>query len=211
SDHSENPTTRGGDAMAPTHRTSTDPVNPPEPDHVGNWKEELQSHPWSFQFLQVLRRLENENAAYPRLGTSLHPADDPVRLRQTPGMEFAPANLTEFRPAELPRANDLDQHPTTDEFSVRFLGLLGPNGPLPLHFTEYALERERHNEDSTFRAFLDVFHHRMLLLFYRAWASAQPTVQYDRPDEDHFAIALGSLLGIGLPSQRNLDAFPDTV
>ncbi len=194
--------------MASTHRTTTDPVNEPNPKPK-NWKDELHEEPWRFEFLQVLRRFENEHSAYPRLGTSSHPADDPVRLRQSPGMEFAPANLSEFHPAEAVDAEQVDQEPATDELFVRFFGLLGPNGPLPLHLTEYALERERHFDDHTFRAFLDVFHHRMLMLFYRGWAAAQPTVQYDRPEEDHFGVVMGSLLGIGLPSQRNLSAVPD--
>ena len=38
---------------------------------------------------------------------------------------------------------------------VRLFGLLGPNGPLPLHLTEYARERLRHAGDPTFSRFLD--------------------------------------------------------
>ena len=65
---------------------------------------------------------------------------------------------------------------------VRLFGLLGPNGPLPLHLTEYARERLRHAGDPTLSRFLDLFHHRFLALFYRAWAQAQPTVNHDRPE-----------------------------
>ena len=66
---------------------------------------------------------------------------------------------------------------------VNFFGLLGPNGPLPLHLTEYARDRLRNADDPTMTRFLDVFHHRMLLLFYRAWAAGQPTVSHDRPGD----------------------------
>jgi type VI secretion system protein ImpH len=59
---------------------------------------------------------------------------------------------------------------------VRFFGLFGPNGPLPLHLTEYARNRALHNADPTLVRFADIFHHRLLLLFYRAWAQAQPVV-----------------------------------
>ena len=69
---------------------------------------------------------------------------------------------------------------------VRLFGLFGPNGPLPLHITEYARERLRHAGDPTLSRFLDVFHHRFLALFYRAWAQAQPHVNRDRPKEDRF-------------------------
>ena len=64
----------------------------------------------------------------------------------------------------------------------RLFGLLGPNGPLPLHLTEYARERLRHAGDPTLSRFLDIFHHRFLALFYRAWAQAQPHVNRDRPE-----------------------------
>ncbi len=76
---------------------------------------------------------------------------------------------------------------------VRLFGLLGPNGPLPLHITEYARERLRHANDPTLSRFLDLFHHRFLTLFYRAWAQAQPHVNRDRPRDDRFAVYVGSL------------------
>ena len=53
-------------------------------------------------------------------------------------------------------------------FSVKeeeIFGLLGPNGPLPLHLTEYVRERLRHHADPTFARFLDLFHHRFALFF----------------------------------------------
>jgi len=63
---------------------------------------------------------------------------------------------------------------------VRLFGLLGPNGPLPIHVTEYARHRLRHAGDATLSRFLDLFNHRFLALFYRAWAQAQPHVNRDR-------------------------------
>ena len=100
-------------------------------------------------------------------------------------------------PAEVPR------------LAVRFLGLFGPQGPLPLHLTEYARERIRNEGDKTFSHFADVFHHRMLCLFYRAWGNSQPTVNYDRPENDRFAFYIGSLFGIGTEALRRRDALPD--
>jgi type VI secretion system protein ImpH len=92
---------------------------------------------------------------------------------------------------------------------VRFFGLFGPNGPLPLHLTAYAHERKLHKDDETFARFADLFHHRLLLLFYRAWAQAQPAVSLDRPDEDRFADYVGALVGVGGREWRQRDALPD--
>ena len=91
---------------------------------------------------------------------------------------------------------------------VRFFGLFGPHGPLPLHLTAYARERLMHKGDATFVRFADLFHHRLLLLFYRAWAQAQPTANLDRPEEDRFADFVGSLIGTGGAEWRGRDAAP---
>lgn len=117
-------------------------------------------------------------------------------------MSFAPAALSAFEPADSKRPPRLTQ---------RFFGMLGPNGPLPLHLTEFARERLLHHADPTFVRFLDVFHHRFLALFYRAWAQAQPTVSFDRPREDRFAAYVGSLVGIGAPALQERDAAGDHV
>jgi type VI secretion system protein ImpH len=92
--------------------------------------------------------------------------------------------------------------------SVNFLGLLGLNGPLPLFLTEYA-RRRRGRGDRAFARFLDLFNHRMVSLFYRAWAMHQRAVGYDRPGEDRYATYVGSLFGIGMAAFRNRDSVPD--
>ena len=69
-------------------------------------------------------------------------------------------------------------------FSVRegeIFGLLGPNGPMPWHITEYARDRQINVGDNALVRFLDIFHHRLLSFFFRAWADAQKTVDFDRP------------------------------
>ncbi|MEA3277956.1 MAG: type VI secretion system baseplate subunit TssG [Pseudomonadota bacterium] len=160
----------------------------------------LQREPFRFDFLQTLRHLEALHPDKPRLGDSLKAADDPVRLGQEPATTFAPATIERY---------DAGAKGRPPRMLVHFLGLLGPNGPLPLHLTEYARDRSRNADDPTFARFLDVFNHRMLTLFYRAWAQGQPTVSFDRPETDRFGVYLGALFGIGMRSFRNRDAMPD--
>lgn len=163
---------------------------------------EMAPRPWAYDFFQVLRRIDASQRDKPRLGTAQRPVDEPIRLGQAPELTFAPAALHAVRPP-------VDGRPPRIE--VRFFGLFGPNGPLPLHLTEYARDRALHHADPTFARFADIFHHRLLLLFYRAWAQAQPVVGYDRPGEDSFADIVGSLIGIGVPSLRRRDPMPDEV
>lgn len=160
----------------------------------------LQQEPYRFGFFQAVRRLENVYHDKPRVGESVRASDDPFRLGQEVSLRFSPATLAAYRPGE-------DGRP--DRLSGYFLGMFGPNGPLPLHMTEYARNRVRNYGDSTFISFVDIFHHRMLCLFYRCWASAQPTVSFDRPEADRFSSYVGSLIGLGMDSLRGRDAMPD--
>lgn len=163
-------------------------------------EQSLREKPWKFDFFQAVRRLECADSRKPRVGKALKATEEPVRLAQEPSLAFAPSTVAAFKSADA-------QSPA--RLSVFFLGLFGPHGPLPLHLTEYARDRIRNRGDATFSRFVDIFHHRMLSLFYRAWANAQPAVQFDRPDEDRYATYIGALFGLGMDSFRNRDAFPD--
>jgi type VI secretion system protein ImpH len=160
----------------------------------------LEDRPYEFDFYQALRRLDALFPEHPRLGRSLRPADDVIRLTQDPSMAFAPATLSALRRAGGQRKPRL---------AVAFGGMFGPQGPLPLHLTEYARDRIINSGDPTFARFLDIFHHRMLSLVYRAWADAQPTVQFDRPQDDRFQAYVGSLIGLGQESLSGRDAMPE--
>lgn len=152
-----------------------------------------------FDFFQALRLIECAHAERPRVGKSLRPSDDPVRLGQQPELAFATTEIaaceaaTEDGPARL----------------VVNFGLLGTDGPMPLHLTEYVRERERQAGDRTLGRFLDLFHHRMLSLLYRAWAAGQPVLSADRRDDDSFARYVASLCGCACPVPRGRDAIGD--
>jgi type VI secretion system protein ImpH len=162
------------------------------------WRD-LADRPWKFDFYQAMRRIECAYPNKPRLGTALRPIDEPVRLGQSPAMDFAPAPLSALLPGQGSRPPRL---------IVRFFGLFGANGPLPLHLTAFAYGRQR-DRDHTIARFADIFHHRLLLLFYRAWAQAQPTVSADRPGQDRFSAYVGSLIGYGTPQYRRREPVPD--
>ena len=159
----------------------------------------LSREPWAFDFLQAMRRIECTFPDQPRWASAMRPQDEPVRLGQDASLSFAPASLSTFK----------TQDKAPPRLAVSFFGLLGPNGPLPLHLTEHARYRQLHYGDHTFVRFLDLIHHRFLALFYRAWAQAQPTVSLDRPQQDRFATYVGSLVGLGQPGLEQRDAVPD--
>ncbi|MHC4556077.1 MAG: type VI secretion system baseplate subunit TssG [Planctomycetota bacterium] len=161
---------------------------------------ELRNRPFNFDFFQAIRRLECANPALPRIGNSRRPQADPVWFCQNVSLAFAPSALAAYYEAT-------DQHPA--KMAVNFFGLLGPSGPMPLVITEYIYDRLHNHKDKTLASFLDIFNHRMISLFYRAWACNQQSVSHDRKDDDRFAVYIGSLFGIGADSFRNRDALPD--
>jgi len=160
----------------------------------------LWENPKAFDFFFALRLVESRFPEFPRLGTGVKPADDPVRLGQAPSLGFAPSTIAgvEHSHGSVP-----------DRIDVLFQGLFGPNGPLPLHLTEYVYDRLLNAKDPTLARFADLFHHRMLSLFYRAWSASEPAPAYDRPDADEFGFKLGSLSGYGIAQLRRRDALPD--
>ncbi len=160
----------------------------------------LQEDPYEFDFFQALRALENHFSSRPKIGRSITPSDDPVRFGQKPDLAFATSTLEGL---EYPRGGGAPR------LFVRFFGLLGPNGPLPANLTEFARERTRNVRDSTIAAFYNVFHHRMLALFYRAWSVNNKAVDFDRPAESRFAGFIGSLFGLGTTELRKRDSIPD--
>lgn len=170
-----------------------------EDDRLISYRESLLEHPWAHDFFQAMRRIEGLHPQFPRLGESRRPAEEAVRLGQLPDLAFAPSTLTR---AELGPDGRL-------RLSVSFLGLWGPQGPLPTHLTELARERQLNYGDRTLVRFADVFHHRALLLFYRAWRQAQPTATRDRREGDRFGSYVGALFGEGSPAWQRRTAVPD--
>ena len=149
------------------------------PEYVAH----LQAFPWHYGFTALLRRIGADPRIDP-IGTARRPQAEPFRLGQAPSLAFAPREI-----AEVKQANG--------RLKLRLLGLgmLGPNGPLPIHVTEIAREREQNRRDATLVNFLDIFHHRYLTLLYRAWAEAQAAAGLDRPNDEQFSFYIASLAG----------------
>ncbi|MEM7424200.1 MAG: type VI secretion system baseplate subunit TssG, partial [Pseudomonadota bacterium] len=146
-----------------------------------------------------LMRLEALNADKPRLGDSSGRREEYVDLGQVPHLDFPASNVARFDPS-TPVGKPL--------LRVKFLGMLGPMGPLPSATTDEALGWYA-KRDEAFVRFLDIFNNRFLQLFYRAFADANTAPQALRPDDDRFREYVGSVIGIGTPDWHNLDEMPD--
>jgi len=155
-----------------------------------------------FDFNAALRLLENANPDKPRIGEAVRPENENFRFGQVSSMCLESAAIASFEKLCVAQHGSQTYHsiqtkPTQKVclIKVNYFGLLGANGPMPLSFTQYVRDRERNWGDSTLTSFLDIFHHRMISLLYRAWACAQPTVSLDRKQSDRFSEYLSSLIG----------------
>jgi len=158
----------------------------------------LEAEPWRFDYFTVLRHLERTFADRPRIGDSAARREEFIQLGQDPFMDFPASNLARVVPG--------GDKPL--KVFVKYLGLLGPQGALPLATTEEAYYYLL-SQDDAFPRFLDVFNHRFIQLFFRAWADSRPIAQHDRPKADRFVAYIGSAIGSGSKPYQNLDSVPD--
>jgi type VI secretion system protein ImpH len=173
--------------------------------------------------------LTHKRESRPRIGDSGARKQEVVLLRgrelsvsfgQDPWLVFPASNISElqWRPRNEVQVikqsiesqfgpGDVTPPPDRIHLVVKFLGLLGAQGALPLATTE-----ETHGwlleQDSAFAHFLDVFNNRFLQLFYRAWADSRPIVQHDRRDCDRFNVYVNSVIGIGSAAFAGIHAVP---
>ena len=82
----------------------------------------------------------------------MRPVDEPLRFAQEAELDL--------RARAGRRVRALADGARPPRCVQRVFGLLGPNGPLPIHLTEYARERALHHGDRTLRRFLDMLMHR---------------------------------------------------
>jgi type VI secretion system protein ImpH len=157
-----------------------------------------KDRPEAHDFLDLMRRLEHGCPHKPRISESGTRSEDVVTLGQLPHIEFSDSNVAVVEDRGDGRMMVL----------TRFLGLLGPQGALPLH-TTYEAVHWQNMRDPAFARFLDIFNNRFQQLFFRAWANSRPVVQADRPRDNQFATYVGAMIGIGTQPLRQRDSVHD--
>jgi type VI secretion system protein ImpH len=158
-----------------------------------------------FDFFQAVRVLERVYPDRAPVGRDARPADEVVRFRSYTTLSFPPSAIHEITRAADGRA--------PAAMAVAFMGLTGPLGVLPRHYTELLIERAR-AKDLALRDFLDLFNHRLISLFYRAWQKYRFPVAYEHAraagaGHDPFTLGIFDLVGMGTPGLRERLALDD--
>jgi type VI secretion system protein ImpH len=149
-----------------------------------------------FQAVRILEQLTPERVAVGRAGP---PALEVVRFKAHASLSFPPSVIANLTPPTVAVP--------VPAMSVPFMGLTGPSGVLPRHYTEMLLRVEKElktKEKHAFRDWLDLFNHRFISLFFRAWEKYRYDVNFARrrpgSDNELFAHAILCLVGVGMPS-----------
>ena len=154
---------------------------------------------FEFEFFQAVRLLSRVNPRGLPVGGTASPRDEVVRFCAWLSLAF-PASAV----------HDIQRTPDPAD-PVRmietFFSLTGIQGILPLHYTEWMIARNSAKDD-TLAAFLDLFNHRLVSLFYRAWEKHRPPVLFESaairgPQTDPFTSYLFDLVGMGTPGLRD--------
>ncbi|MDX1667878.1 MAG: type VI secretion system baseplate subunit TssG [Limnobacter sp.] len=124
----------------------------------------------SKHFYQLLALLERQHPADPKIGCADTPKREPYRFAYFPSLGFELNDCVQPNPSLL-KCRPAHTQPV---YFFQHFGLLGPNGALPTHLTEFAIDRIRHHDDHSWSDFLNLFHHRFFELLYRAWTQSKP-------------------------------------
>ncbi len=89
------------------------------------------------------------------------------------------------------------------ELTPAFMGLLGVAGTLPFHYTETLAHREMYQKDFGPRAFMDIFSHRSVMLFYEAWRKHRLPLQFEADRRQRYLPMVLSLAGLGQKGLRD--------
>lgn len=161
---------------------------------------------YQFDFFQAVHVLERLLPHRQPVGREASPGQEVVRFHAHTSLNFPPSAIHRIT---LPEDDDQPA-----QMTVAFMGLTGPQGVLPYHYTELLSERAR-RKDATLSDFFDLFNHRMISLFYRAWEKYRVPVAYERAvlrhqGPDRFTLYLFALFGMGTEGLRGRQQVKDT-
>lgn len=186
--------------------------------------DQLFAQPHSFEFFQAVRLLEAWFVRHEGL-TPNEVMAQRLSFRNSLSMSFPPSEIAQLETLwrDQPDLPDRQRATLDDiacssvqaprrlipgqvnrlEITPAFMSLLGAGGTLPTFYTELFVRREQLHRDSSARAFLDIFLHRSVVLFYQAWRKHRLAIRYESDRRNQFLPQVLSLVGMGQKSLRH--------
>jgi type VI secretion system protein ImpH len=151
--------------------------------------------PARYEFFQAVRMLQLAAPERAAVGYDAEPNLEAVRFESDISLTFPTSEI-----AELRASSGADRAPV---MRVAFMGIATPAsfGSLPM---PYCLAIREQRGAQTAREFVDLFNHRLIALFYRAWEKYRFGIAYERQSGlGTFENALLALVGAGMPALRD--------
>lgn len=170
---------------------------------VGSLGHELLSEGYNFTFFQAVRVLEWMYPDRQPVGFTASPHEEIVRFQSLVSLSFPPSQIydivQETKDFPVPR------------LTATFFGLVGPSGILPRHYTELMMRLQRESREPerfALRDWLDLFSHRLLSHFYRAWKKYRFYLRFEQnrirgKEIDPISQVLLCLGGLGTQGLQN--------
>ena len=162
--------------------------------------QQLIQAPHAFGFFQAVRLLDRWLGAGQPPGVGLRR----LHFRNSVSLSFPASEIESMHVTwRSPAAVDLPDGVERVDLTPACMGLLGVTGALPLFYTEWLGQAEQRHRDPSARAFLEVFSHRSVTLFYEAWRKHRLALQYEADRQRAFLPQVLALAGIGLKGLRH--------
>jgi len=160
----------------------------------GAVREMLEQDPYCFQFFQAVRLLERLYPERKPVGLFVSPATEVVQFSSVPSLSFPASEIQDYKPGK----------DAPGKLSINFMGLSAAVGVLPHAYTEFLLERAK-AKDRGPADFFDLFNHRIVSLFYRAWQKYRFYIAYERTgaSDDVISARMLDLVGLGTGSLQH--------
>lgn len=157
-------------------------------------EDSLYNEPWRFEFFQAVRLLHlihrNSNTS-----ETIDPMPESiVTYKSHLSLNFPASEIQDLQSSVQQDIIGTRKPPT---MIVNFMGLTGPSGVLPRHYTEFLLNRKVRYKDETAQAFFDLFNHRAIALFVEAWEKYRFYIDYERGQSQRSLRYLLDLIGMG--------------
>jgi type VI secretion system protein ImpH len=167
-------------------------------------EEWLYAEGYRFDFFQALRLLqkiaEDRNPARPSAGRVAPAGSNPAALD---AIQLR-ANISfSFPPGEVHQIEKLADAPYRAAVTANILSLAGALGPMPDSFAETLLDRSKAH-DEAMRDFLDIFHHRLLLLLYQVRLRHRIWLEWSAPQASSMGRYTHAFAGILNLSSKKL-------
>ncbi len=148
-------------------------------------KKEIQESGHRYQFFSAVQALHRLSPLVVPVGELGPFSQEPVHFRHSTALHFHPGDVENIEiPAEGPA-----------RLTSTFLGLFGAASPLATHFSEDVIEAEQ-DDQPTLRAFYDIFHHRLISLYYRAWKKYRLQAGFRLNEEDSSTKRMLCMVGV---------------